>query len=371
LLVWEVFLCHRGQRKRKAFGKEKEDLENAIRFAGDLKAELKKREKVIQDETSATSLEPGEKRVMDVADDWLRLNKVRRTGTTEERYFGIVRDYVSPAIGKLPINKVDRLTVKELLVKVGEMKAHKTVELIHCVLSSIFSEAIEMGLIEKNPAEGLLKKILPPKRKRAEKRPDPFPQADRDWFLEVASQTMPAPYPLLLKTLVLSGMRLGEGLAMKVDGLDAVNSMYRVDQSVRRAKYSLPKTGERVIDLPKALTEELVSYIRQLRLKAMQIRTPVNYLFPAITQGQVRDVMKRVCLRAGLRLRTPHELRHTYATLLLMAHVSPAYVQKQLGHHSITMTVDTYCNWIPGEGKGDLEKVCGVQSEAGRHMAVV
>ena len=49
-------------------------------------------------------------------------------------------------------------------------------------------------------------------------------------------------------------------------------------------------------------------------------------------------------------------LRHTYATILLMDHYSPAYVQKQLGHHSISMTVDIYGHWIPGEGKKDLGK---------------
>jgi hypothetical protein len=37
-----------------------------------------------------------------------------------------------------------------------------------------------------------------------------------------------------------------------------------------------------------------------------------------------------------------------------MDHYSPAYVQKQLGHHSISMTVDIYGHWMPGEGKKDL-----------------
>ena len=57
----------------------------------------------------------------------------------------------------------------------------------------------------------------------------------------------------------------------------------------------------------------------------------------------------------GLRVRNPHDLRHTYATILLMAHQSPAYVQKQLGHSSISITVDTYGHWISGEGRRGLE----------------
>jgi hypothetical protein len=43
--------------------------------------------------------------------------------------------------------------------------------------------------------------------------------------------------------------------------------------------------------------------------------------------------------------------------ILLMSHHSPAYVQKQLGNHSISMTVDIYGHWIPGEGSKGLDEV--------------
>ena len=66
---------------------------------------------------------------------------------------------------------------------------------------------------------------------------------------------------------------------------------------------------------------------------------------------------------AGLRVRNPHDLRHTYATILLMAHQSPAYVQKQLGHSSIKTTVDIYGYWISGEGRGGLEEALGGKVE--------
>ncbi len=74
----------------------------------------------------------------------------------------------------------------------------------------------------------------------------------------------------------------------------------------------------------------------------------------------------------GFGAATPHDLRHTYATLLLMDGYSPAYVQKQLGHHSISMTVDTYCHWIPGEGKKDLTKTLrGPKAQPGQTLTVV
>lgn len=64
----------------------------------------------------------------------------------------------------------------------------------------------------------------------------------------------------------------------------------------------------------------------------------------------------RINKKAGLHHRHPHDLRHTYATIMLMAHQSPAYVQKQLGHSSISITVDIYGHWISGEGREGLEE---------------
>jgi integrase len=74
-----------------------------------------------------------------------------------------------------------------------------------------------------------------------------------------------------------------------------------------------------------------------------------------MSQQDIQCELWRACKPAGLDVRNPHDLRHTYATILLMAGVSPAYVQKQLGHSSISMTVDIYGHWIPGEGRTGLE----------------
>ena len=42
-----------------------------------------------------------------------------------------------------------------------------------------------------------------------------------------------------------------------------------------------------------------------------------------------------------------------------MAHMSPAYVQRQLGYNSISITIDIYAHWIPGEGRQGLEEALG------------
>ena len=54
---------------------------------------------------------------------------------------------------------------------------------------------------------------------------------------------------------------------------------------------------------------------------------------------------------------TPHSLRHTFASLLLSDGVSPAYVQRQLGHSSIKLTVDLYGKWLPMANKAAVDRL--------------
>jgi hypothetical protein len=59
--------------------------------------------------------------------------------------------------------------------------------------------------------------------------------------------------------------------------------------------------------------------------------------------------LRQVCEQAGLRKFRFRDLRHTFGSLLIQRGVSPAYVQKQMGHRSIQVTIDVYGHLIPGE----------------------
>jgi integrase len=217
----------------------------------------------------------------------------------------------------------------------------------------------------------LLKKILPPKNKRNLNEPDPFNQKDLGWLLERAWDKLPEPLPLILETMAMSGMRLGEALAMCWENLDSRNCQYNVAETTRQGRFGPPKSGKRHIDLDETLVGKLDTHIKKLRKDCVAVGVLPHYLFPGITQRMAQGAVRRACMAARLRTRSPHDLRHAYATLLLMDHYSPAYVQKQLGHHSISMTVDIYGHWIPGEGKKDLTKTLrGPKARPGRTLAL-
>jgi integrase len=233
------------------------------------------------------------------------------------------------------------------------------VEVIHAVISGIFSEAIDLGYTEANPAYGLLKKVLPPKNKRHLTESDPFNLQDRDKSLEAAWANLPDPNPLILETMAMTGMRLGEVLAMCWENLDVRNCQYSVAETTRHGRFGPPKSGKRHIDLDETLVGMLEAHIKKLRKESLKGGIQAHYLFPGITQRMVQNALRRACTVARLRTRSPHDLRHTYATILLMVHFSPAYVQKQLDHHSISMTVDIHGHWIPGKGGTAWKKSCG------------
>lgn len=73
--------------------------------------------------------------------------------------------------------------------------------------------------------------------------------------------------------------------------------------------------------------------------------TPLN------AQNIVNRRSKPLLKRAGIRDIRWHDLRYTYATLLLSRGVHPKYVQQSLGHTSIQLTLDRYPHWIPSMGR--------------------
>ncbi|HJS56675.1 MAG TPA: tyrosine-type recombinase/integrase, partial [Vicinamibacteria bacterium] len=76
--------------------------------------------------------------------------------------------------------------------------------------------------------------------------------------------------------------------------------------------------------------------------------------------------MTRALKAAGLPSRvTPHALRHAFASLLIQAGESPAYVQQQLGHRSIALTVDVYGSWLPVKAAGAVDRLAAATSPDG------
>lgn len=88
----------------------------------------------------------------------------------------------------------------------------------------------------------------------------------------------------------------------------------------------------------------------------------------ALAPSTLHGVHKRVCAQAGLRATRMHDLRHSYASVMLYEHQAPIqYVSEQLGHSSIKITVDTYGH--PRQGTNILLADRLDQHPASGHLA--
>jgi site-specific recombinase XerC len=73
--------------------------------------------------------------------------------------------------------------------------------------------------------------------------------------------------------------------------------------------------------------------------------------------GNVRRAFYRILTAAGMRHIRFHDLRHTFASLLIQQGESLAYVRDQMGHASIQITVDTYGHLVPGGNRAAVDRL--------------
>jgi integrase len=141
-----------------------------------------------------------------------------------------------------------------------------------------------------------------------------------------------------------------------------------------------PKSGKlRTVDVPVSLIAQLRDRhsIRQTEAAVAGVPMP-SWVFPTATDAAkplndawLRDRVWRPLLsKAGVRHVRVHDARHTYASLMLRRGVPIAYVSNQLGHSSISVTVDLYGHFIPGadrhhvEGLADAIETAGTKPDA-------
>jgi hypothetical protein len=107
----------------------------------------------------------------------------------------------------------------------------------------------------------------------------------------------------------------------------------------------------------------LLEWRRQQRARWLKKGKPVpEWVFPslegtALEERNVRHVFTRMLEKAELRKIRVHDLRHTFASLLLQQGESVVYVKEQLGHGSIQITVDTYGHLIPGANRAAVDRL--------------
>jgi integrase len=129
------------------------------------------------------------------------------------------------------------------------------------------------------------------------------------------------------------------------------------------------KVGHRTIDMGRDLADALKAMLAKRKSVQMESgdRTPSLWLFPAKEGGPMdynrfHDDWTRAQKLAGVRFRSPHSLRHTYASVSLHRGEDLAYVSRQLGHANPSITLSIYTHFMPRKRR----RAANVLDRAGR-----
>jgi integrase len=302
------------------------------------------------------------------AEEWLTLQAPRLKRRTLELYADQLRRVIGPTLGQVRVRDLSRARIRRFLAGCfAQGLAQGTVRLTYTCLHALLNHAVEDELIGANPAAKLSRqlRLMTPKETRQEQIKAMEADQLRVFLQAIESHPRDRRHWVFFLCLARAGLRLGEALALEWTALDFVRSVIHVTQGFSGRHLDPTPKGRRArsVDLSPQLAQALRRLLVERKAETLRKGWPAvpRWVFCTVTgtplwKQNVERLMTRALARAGLPGHfTPQCLRHTFASLLLQGGEAPVYVQRQLGHASLTLTVDTYGKWLrPKPQKGGV-----------------
>lgn len=309
-------------------------------------------------------------------DKWFNTVERDLAPKTQDFYKRNHESYILPEIGNMPISKIQPTTVNDLLdvlrskpfLKSPNGLSTTAIRHVRSSLSACLSYAVDLKLLSYNPCSGV---TIKGSKFRKIKKSEVWTPEQAKKFLKFAESEN---YYMYFKTALETGMRPGEITAMRWIHINFNNNVFTVEEAIKQNDsrgliVGDPKTSSstRVITVREDYMKDLELHLEKQNAEKIIARKEyddkglvfANPKGKVINLQQLRKVMRRVIERANKddsdKIIIPqiplYNLRHTHATLLLLAGVSPKVIQERLGHKDITVTLNIYSIVI-----GDLQK---------------
>ena len=305
-------------------------------------------------------------------DQWLDAHVKRQTRlTTWENYFLISKFHIKPEIGNILLDKLQPRDLQNMYNKKRDLGridgkgglSPRYVGLMHLVCNMALKQAVKEGLIARNVSEA----TTPPKKVKREIQSMTEAQI-RHFLTENKEDRLFAAFYLLIAT----GLRRGELLGLKWSDLDLEAGKMHIQRSLaktntRRAQFHETKTAraQRMVPLTADVVAELERHKERQEAEKGKLgeayedkdmvfcREDGVPIHPDAFYGKFGKLLKK----ADLPHFRVHDLRHTFATMMLKQEVHAKVVQEILGHSTISVTLDTYSHVLPGIKEESMEKM--------------
>lgn len=290
--------------------------------------------------------------VGELAQGWLAHKQAVRKRSSFDALDGAWRTHVAPRWESVGIGSVRTSQVRAWLAEVGAERSASVVIRCSGVLAGILDVAVDDGLLAKNPARGieLPRKVRQPRRRY-------LTAGEVEAVARAAGRTDPM-YRVVVLVLAYTGLRWGEMAALRTGSVNEVRRRLEVTGAVtprgRDWIEGTTKGGEaRSVPVPPSIMVELE--------QILEARAPGDLLFPAPrTSSFLRTPNKATVNTAGEKVKpkwwekaldecdvpymSPHDLRHTAASLAVSAGANVKALQRMLGHTAASQTLDVYAD---------------------------
>lgn len=365
--VWWIFINHNGRRKAKKVGKNKAA---ALDAAKKIEAKLTLGDMDIDEKNIPTFKEyingwndsNGEK-IMGWYD---KVAVLSLKNSTHKGYRVIIEKHLIPAFGKRRLNEITSGMISDYInQKVKDGLKSGTAKNIKNCLSKILSNAVNPDkYIKINEARNVT--VPKPEDEGLPEEADPLTWEERTILEKAFYDHYRAYYPLVICGF-RTGLRIGEIIGLKWSDIDFIKKLILVQRNVTRCKVTTPKSkaGTRFVRMSSQFVEILKQHKKAMAEKTLNKgwKEMPEWIFSNEIGNHLKydNFIKRVWNNAmdksELRRRTPHDMRHTYATLRLSKGNSLAEVSKEMGHGKADITYKTYYKWMPSESKSNIDEL--------------
>lgn len=271
---------------------------------------------------------------------------------------GIVRLHILPVFGDYKLDKLTTPIIQQQVNKwadkanKGEKGAYANYSFLNNINRRILQYGVTMQAIKHNPARDV---IIPRKQQNKEHKVKFFSNQELKQFLDYLDNLDLSSYEnlfdyVLYKTLLASGCRIGEALALEWSDIDLKKGIISISKTLNRyQETNTPKSkaGLREIDIDKDTISLLKQYKKRQQVQSWQLGRSEGIVFTPFTTKYAYACLLRKRLQghfksAGVPDISFHGFRHTHATIMLYAGIEAKDLQYRLGHSNISMTLNTY-----------------------------
>lgn len=287
---------------------------------------------------------------------WLDIYAAPSTSPrTQEDYEGIIRRYLKPHLGAIALSSLKPDSVQGLYSEMRE-RGLSAVTILHThrLLSECLNHAVKWRILSRNVCDA----VDPPRPQRRQMTSLSEDEVD---LLLVAADSHP--YRDVFFVALYTGLRRSELLGLKWPEID----LNRPTLSVVSGLHRLPRKGLVLLPTKTArsrrqisITHEVVDVLHQIRGHQMVQKIELGpawedtgFVFTKpngkpLDPERISKEFAKVVKTAEIPKIRFHDLRHSHASLMLKAGVSPKAISELLGHASISITMDVYAHLLPG-----------------------